>query len=69
MGLFTKKPAPNPPTRAQLAEDFRRRIGDAVFDAQQRGLTIYDVVRELNLRIDIIRNQWAATAPLGGRVP
>jgi hypothetical protein len=69
MTFFAKKPAPNPPSRAQLADDFRRRIAEAVSDAQQGGLGIHDITRELTLRVELLRNAWACSAPLGQRVP
>ena len=66
--FFMKKPKPKP-TRQQLAAELRARLAEATGEAMDAGLTIHDTVRELNLRVELLRNAWACSAPLGQRCP
>jgi hypothetical protein len=67
--IFSKKTKPNPPTKAQLRDNLHAKLGEVVADGFDAGLDVYDIVRGLTTRIEIIRAQWANSAPLGGRVP
>ena len=67
--MLFKKPKPNPPSKAQLADDFHAKLGKVVADGFAAGLDVYDVVGALNTRVSLIRACWTATAPLGGRIP
>jgi hypothetical protein len=65
--IFAKKPKPEP-TRQELADEYRRKIAEAVSDAQAKGVDVYGL-SVLTDQVEALRRWWPFTAPLGTRMP